>query len=83
MSIEDIDLDKLVKIYPNPTNNYLNIKSSTVTITKISIFDLQGKRMLIKTNHLDNINVSNLNRGIYFLKLEMNQSVLMKKIMLR
>jgi len=83
LGVEDIDLDKLVKIYPNPTSNYLNIKSSIVVITKISVFDLQGKNVLIKINNLDSINVSNLNRGIYFLKLETNQFVLTKKIMLR
>ncbi len=82
LGVENINLEKLVKIFPNPTSNYLNIKSPTVAITKISIFDPQGKKVLIKTNNLDNINVSNLNRGIYFLKLETSQSTLTKKIIL-
>jgi len=83
LGVENIDLDKVVKVFPNPTSNYLNIESHIVAITKISIFDPQGKKVLIKTNNLDNINVSNLNRGIYFLKLETNQSTLTKKIILR
>ena len=82
LGVEDVNLDKLVKIFPNPTSNFLTIQSPTVAITKISVFDLQGKKVLIKTNNLDNINVSKLNRGIYFLKLETNQSVLTKKIIL-
>jgi len=82
LGVENINLEKLVKIFPNPTSNYLNIESPTMAITKISIFDPQGKKILIKTNNLDNINVSNLNRGIYFLKLETNQSTFTKKIIL-
>jgi hypothetical protein len=56
-------------IYPNPANNSVNISSAS-TISKVQIFNISGKKVL-ETKALLNktIDVSNLNKGIYFLKV--------------
>ena len=82
LGVEDLNLDKLIKISPNPTKNTLRIKT-TVELSKVSIYTTQGKEVLVKTKNLDKINVSNLSRGIYFIKLKTDQSVLTKKIILQ
>ncbi len=73
--ITGIDETKAIKnsgfqIYPNPTNEFLNIKSETI-IEKIKIFDINGK-VLNATNLQGSqiLDVSNLPNGIYFLYLE-------------
>ena len=71
-----------VTIYPNPTKDILNIQSkeSLPENTSLVIYDVSGKRVLnFITNHynLNQINVSNLNSGVYFLQIngsETNQS---------
>lgn len=61
-------------IYPNPTNNDLNIElSGTENIIAINVFDLQG-RLLLSANALPNTNsqrlsVAHLVNGIYFIEL--------------
>lgn len=54
-------------IYPNPVNNLLNIKSTSI-IKSAVIYNLLGKQIL-KTSD-DSIDVSKLNSGIYILKIE-------------
>lgn len=59
------------KIYPNPFVDYINIKTKK---TEISIIDIFGKIIFYRKIENDEINsiqidLSNLNSGIYFLRL--------------
>lgn len=54
-------------IYPNPASDVLNIQAEQ-KITKIEIFDLSGKLLISKYNK-ENINISNLSKGIYIIKI--------------
>ncbi len=82
LGINENILDKLIQVFPNPANDYLTIKSSTVQIFKVSIFDIQGKEVLIKTTGFDKIDLTNLDQGIYVVKLKTDSSILTKKIIL-
>jgi hypothetical protein len=62
-------------IYPNPTNNILNIVlSENISVNKIIIYDLTGKEIKsvsIKINSKDiQTDVSSLPKGIYLLTLQ-------------
>ena len=64
--IENIEMD----IYPNPTNNVLNIKSDLKYIgTNYSVVDNSGKVVLtgLITSNLTTINTELLSEGIYLL----------------
>lgn len=54
-------------IYPIPTTGVLNIKSKT-EITKIDVFNKLGQLVLSDNN--SNIDISNLNQGFYYCKVE-------------
>jgi len=74
---EDKDAD--VKIYPNPAKDELTIDCYGLIVRKLEIFDLSGK---ITNSQLLNdkfINVSALQRGIYFIKFETDKGIVMKK----
>jgi len=64
-------------IYPNPTSNILNLNN--LQNANIKIFDLCGK-MLMNINNTDSkIDVSNLNNGIYLIKIETQSGIITKK----
>lgn len=76
-----------LKVYPNPVlrNGNLNIEFALNTTAKINIYNVTGK--LIKNEKMDNLksksfSVSNLTGGIYFLKIETENSFLTKKIVI-
>ncbi len=69
-----------IKIYPNPTNNIINIEGLTKNENNtIQIFDVQGKLVITKTiNEKGTIDLSELNKGVYVIKIgEVAQRIVM------
>ena len=60
-----------IKIYPNPTNNIINIEGLNKNENNtILIFDVQGKLVITKTiNEKGTIDLSELNKGVYVIKI--------------
>jgi hypothetical protein len=72
---KSIDKKSLIKIYPNPTKEFVILETidKSQKPSNIQIFDLLGKLLLDKmttqTEGLNyKINVSNLPNGVYFIK---------------
>lgn len=67
--------------YPNPTNNILNIKTNNINYKTIEIYNINGS--LIYTNNMSNsIDISNLNKGIYFIRLSGDKKSEVQKIVI-
>jgi len=63
-----------IKIYPNPTTNFIEIDLSFLKneTSEINIFDISGKQIYsnnLKNNTINKINLSNFEKGIYFVKI--------------
>lgn len=73
LSISNLEFEKNILVYPNPTKDYLNIDAKE-TIS-IELINLLGEVISTKSNFdgFHKIDVSYLNSGIYFLKAT-NQS---------
>ena len=70
LNIEDETLVD-VSIYPNPVEAVLTIETSADLINKIAtVFDMNGKRILSQKLTTNTLDVSRLESGIYFLRLE-------------
>lgn len=73
LGIEDFKNNLSFTISPNPTTTILNIQlSKSLTNGNIKVFDILGKQILTKElspNNLTQINVSNLSKGMYLVKV--------------
>lgn len=73
------------KIYPNPTDNYLNIEWETgLKNGHISLYTISGQALLSSTisefnQHLQ-LDISHLPKGIYIIKLNTQKGVFAKKL---
>ncbi len=69
------ELDNVeINMYPNPLNDILNI-SSNYKLKSAQIFNAMGQKVFSEENlNTPQINVSNLNSGVYFLKLTDDQN---------
>ena len=57
-------------IYPNPTNDIVNIsKNSTVEIKSVTVTDMNGRIVKEIANEVESINIAELSAGVYFLKI--------------
>lgn len=64
-------------VYPNPTSQYLFVKEN---VTKIELINICGEKQLFE-NVNDKVNISNLDAGIYLVKIFTNSNqVLTSKI---
>ena len=73
-----------IKVYPNPTKNYLNISGDFNLIERICIYNFLGVKVYERTTNLSNtINVSSFISGIYSIKIEADDQVLTKKIVIK
>lgn len=69
---------KLFSVYPNPTSDYLNINTKE-KISKVEIYDGAGRKMNIKINSEKQIDVKNLLKGVYYLRIFTDKNVLTSK----
>ncbi len=69
LNIEQPDFSSFIKIYPNPANDQLNISMPAGNeIRAITIFDALGRSVLEASQ--DQIDISDLSPGTYFLKID-------------
>ena len=70
LSVEDETLNDVI-IYPNPVDNILIIKTSAILTEKIAtVFDITGKKVYNQMLMTNNLDVSSLQSGVYFLRIE-------------
>ncbi|MEP1096121.1 MAG: T9SS type A sorting domain-containing protein [Cyclobacteriaceae bacterium] len=67
-----------VRLYPNPVTGQLNIESSETV--EIVIFDLEGKKMKSAMISQGKIDVSNLPKGLYLLKIKSDDYLKTEKL---
>lgn len=72
---------KEIKVYPNPTNNYITIDGiSSEELKTITVIDVNGKKVSAVLNN-NQIDISGLPSGIYMLRIVTNEgTVLNEKI---
>jgi surface protein len=75
-------LNQEIQIYPNPTSDYINISfPNQIEITTVSIYNALGQ-LVFDTNKFENIYISELSAGLYYLSIDTNKGVV-KKTMIR
>ncbi len=76
--------DQGLSVYPNPTTGYLILKSSKFKVQSISLFDITGKKLVIKQqatmNNSIQIDITAIENGVYFLKIKAADSVFTTQI---
>ncbi len=76
----DLEDNKLSKtfIYPNPANDFIKINSRNA---KVKITDTKGVVLIETINN--EIDLSNLQKGVYFVQIEKNDKVYTEKLILQ
>jgi len=72
-----------ISIFPNPTTGELRIKNCGFLIENVEIFDVYGRKIVEQEGDRrkeKEINISHLRAGIYFVRIETETGIIMKKI---
>ncbi len=72
-------LNMNIKVYPNPASQSLHI-SGVEQVNAISVYSLDGKAMDVSNNlNSMDVNISNLERGVYILSVTTNKGTAIEK----
>ncbi|MFD1614489.1 T9SS type A sorting domain-containing protein [Gelatiniphilus marinus] len=72
------------KIYPNPTNKgYVNISSRSNSRMEVSVYDILGKQVVNEKAVDKTLDVSNLNAGVYIIKVSQDEALITKKLVIQ
>src|SRR5690625_2405847 len=84
MSVDKYELTG-VSLYPNPADNKIFIELETSESVEIEIFDLNGRKVKEgKTTAFSNeIDISDLNSGVYFVKINSEGKTKTKKLIVK
>ncbi len=71
MAVDDFVLQQQISIYPNPTENFLNIATTkNLEIATIEIFNIYGQQLKSYPPNSRRINIGHYKNGVYFLKIK-------------
>ncbi len=77
----DSPLANSFSVYPNPANDVLNIANTIgAELISISVTDLNGRTVKQFNSSVEQINISDLNAGVYFVNINSTEGSLTKKI---
>lgn len=79
VSIRNTSIDNLVRLYPNPTNNIINIVLQNKSPYSIEIYNILGEKM-VSENNLESLNIIEWTNGIYFVKVSQGNKLFIEKI---
>lgn len=79
LEIKDLNNQKAL-IYPNPSNGIINIENKN--LNKIFIYDISGKKIK-ELKASSQIDLSDISKGIYLIKLISDEGILVDKIILQ
>lgn len=63
-----------ILIYPNPATDFLNIQMEDLIIENATIYDAQGRMILATVDNI--INLSNLKKGVFYLKINTEEGTI-------
>lgn len=77
--------ENAVALFPNPANDKVTIALTEAVEADIRVFDLSGKLVIyqpdVSIEGRHTLNVSALNQGVYFVRLNTNQGSITKKLL--
>jgi len=75
-------VDHSTNIFPNPAKNNITIENSNFEINTVELYNIAGQ--LVKSEDVNsmrtNLNVSDLNKGIYILEIQSNKTSIRRKL---
>jgi len=72
-----------IKLFPNPTKQFIFINSNSIIFTNAKVYDISGKLISSKKIEENKINIGSLPNGFYILKLSNDKTSVTKKFIVK
>jgi hypothetical protein len=78
---ESEEANSLIRFYPNPADDKLMVVVPDAIDIKLSVYNIQGQLLIEQaaSQKINQINISNLEKGIYLLKAESTKGIVLSR----
>jgi aminopeptidase N len=81
LSVNDVELDNQFIVFPNPTSHSITIqKPNSIDVHEIKVYNSLGQ-LLIKSSWKENMDLSTLSSGMFFIQFQTNQGTINKMVL--
>ena len=80
LDVTEYDLDRSIRIFPNPLQNRLHIESSSHQITRITVYTVLGNTVIDTRAAFSDLQVSGLKPGIYYIRVNLEHGSVVKTL---
>ena len=70
-----------IKMYPNPANGIVRFSTASSEFLNVSVYNLLGKQVMPVQTIQSELNISGLNTGVYFVKMDQGSNTVTKKLL--
>ncbi|MBO6183651.1 MAG: T9SS type A sorting domain-containing protein [Chryseobacterium sp.] len=81
LGVNDFSTKTKLSIYPNPASEKVFIKGEKVTA--VEMYSMDGKKLNVQLNSDQSVTVSDLPKGMYILKIKINNNWVTQKLMIK
>ncbi|WP_066224749.1 T9SS type A sorting domain-containing protein [Formosa haliotis] len=80
-SVDDVFASS-VKVYPNPSSDFINIESKNLRVSSVEMYNILGSRVLSTSDFNGSLDVSNVSPGVYILKVNAGSASVNKRVVI-
>ncbi|HIP31396.1 MAG TPA: T9SS type A sorting domain-containing protein [Crocinitomicaceae bacterium] len=82
LSIDDLNLNSLISVYPNPSEGNVTIEASEkLTLDVVNVYYTNGQVVYRETSIIgNNIHIDNLERGFYMVQITTDKGIITEKL---
>jgi hypothetical protein len=82
LNTSNFEISSKLKMYPNPSSNFVTIEVTSLTNAKLQVLDVTGKVLMNESlnNTTNSVSVQQLPTGLYFFKITSNEGTATSKI---
>lgn len=81
LGIDDDELAQSITLFPNPTSTFISVHSEIMLFEKIEIYSVLGKKVKSVQSNFKHITVTDLSKGVYFIKIMSQNRAVTKKLL--
>ncbi|MDH7911366.1 T9SS type A sorting domain-containing protein [Winogradskyella sp. SYSU M77433] len=81
LSVDDIDWNNSLSLYPNPVSDVVNFISKDRIVDEVKLFSSQGQLIkTLKSENIESLDISHLSNGVYLIQTKSGQDTSTFKI---
>lgn len=80
LDVTEYELDRSVRLLPNPVEDRIHIESSSLSITRVTVYSVLGNTLKDFFTDFHHLEVMDLKPGIYYVRVNLENGAVVKKM---